>query len=186
MSEFPCTHENIVGQIASISNVACIVWSYQCVQFLPFDLLMVSMEMLYGFKKKMIELLCDKNVQLRSKWEYNVLHMVMSTAKLSCAKESSLLENLFWQNLGSNRMMNCWLVKPFYSCLARYLLVVMFSLLTFHNWDYGSICVFVQRKDHGRSTWVHWFVIELPMKSICRSEERRVGKECRSRWSPYH
>ena len=24
------------------------------------------------------------------------------------------------------------------------------------------------------------------MKSIYRSEERRVGKECRSRWSPYH
>ena len=23
-------------------------------------------------------------------------------------------------------------------------------------------------------------------KSKCRSEERRVGKECRSRWSPYH
>ena len=22
--------------------------------------------------------------------------------------------------------------------------------------------------------------------SLCRSEERRVGKECRSRWSPYH
>ena len=21
---------------------------------------------------------------------------------------------------------------------------------------------------------------------VCRSEERRVGKECRSRWSPYH
>ena len=29
----------------------------------------------------------------------------------------------------------------------------------------------------------------LPSKRIwplCRSEERRVGKECRSRWSPYH
>src|SRR2546422_11526545 len=26
---------------------------------------------------------------------------------------------------------------------------------------------------------------ELP-KSLARSEERRVGKECRSRWSPYH
>ena len=25
-----------------------------------------------------------------------------------------------------------------------------------------------------------WFI------SLCRSEERRVGKECRSRWSPYH
>ena len=25
------------------------------------------------------------------------------------------------------------------------------------------------------------FILEIP-----RSEERRVGKECRSRWSPYH
>ena len=24
------------------------------------------------------------------------------------------------------------------------------------------------------------------IKAIVRSEERRVGKECRSRWSPYH
>ena len=24
------------------------------------------------------------------------------------------------------------------------------------------------------------------LESIQRSEERRVGKECRSRWSPYH
>ena len=23
-------------------------------------------------------------------------------------------------------------------------------------------------------------------KAVLRSEERRVGKECRSRWSPYH
>ena len=25
-----------------------------------------------------------------------------------------------------------------------------------------------------------------PYQALCRSEERRVGKECRSRWSPYH
>ena len=25
-----------------------------------------------------------------------------------------------------------------------------------------------------------------PFKGAARSEERRVGKECRSRWSPYH
>ena len=25
-----------------------------------------------------------------------------------------------------------------------------------------------------------------PDKPVLRSEERRVGKECRSRWSPYH
>ena len=29
-------------------------------------------------------------------------------------------------------------------------------------------------------------VIDLILTSILRSEERRVGKECRSRWSPYH
>ena len=28
--------------------------------------------------------------------------------------------------------------------------------------------------------------IELAGKMGGRSEERRVGKECRSRWSPYH
>ena len=27
---------------------------------------------------------------------------------------------------------------------------------------------------------------EYNLKSNVRSEERRVGKECRSRWSPYH
>ena len=28
--------------------------------------------------------------------------------------------------------------------------------------------------------------IYVAYKDLCRSEERRVGKECRSRWSPYH
>ena len=27
---------------------------------------------------------------------------------------------------------------------------------------------------------------DSPHFCLCRSEERRVGKECRSRWSPYH
>src|SRR5256885_14304736 len=41
-------------------------------------------------------------------------------------------------------------------------------------------------------TITHVFNYGLPMKAedythrIGRSEERRVGKECRSRWSPYH
>ena len=29
-------------------------------------------------------------------------------------------------------------------------------------------------------------VMDYPYATIVRSEERRVGKECRSRWSPYH
>ena len=28
--------------------------------------------------------------------------------------------------------------------------------------------------------------IDKPLARLIRSEERRVGKECRSRWSPYH
>ena len=27
---------------------------------------------------------------------------------------------------------------------------------------------------------------DITSEDISRSEERRVGKECRSRWSPYH
>ena len=29
-------------------------------------------------------------------------------------------------------------------------------------------------------------MIDEEHKQLFRSEERRVGKECRSRWSPYH
>ena len=30
------------------------------------------------------------------------------------------------------------------------------------------------------------FVPPMDLCGLSRSEERRVGKECRSRWSPYH
>src|SRR3989441_4338153 len=36
-----------------------------------------------------------------------------------------------------------------------------------------------------RHAWTNGFVERL-QGTILRSEERRVGKECRSRWSPYH
>jgi len=28
--------------------------------------------------------------------------------------------------------------------------------------------------------------LDAVLATLARSEERRVGKECRSRWSPYH
>ena len=36
--------------------------------------------------------------------------------------------------------------------------------------------------------WVAWafFGLFVVLFTAARSEERRVGKECRSRWSPYH
>ena len=33
---------------------------------------------------------------------------------------------------------------------------------------------------------LHWQADSQPLRHQGRSEERRVGKECRSRWSPYH
>ena len=35
---------------------------------------------------------------------------------------------------------------------------------------------------YGRTMYVYGY----PRRLRSRSEERRVGKECRSRWSPYH
>src|SRR2546430_1048037 len=35
-------------------------------------------------------------------------------------------------------------------------------------------------------TWLYRIVTNRCKSHLARSEERRVGKECRSRWSPYH
>src|SRR3712207_9334211 len=39
---------------------------------------------------------------------------------------------------------------------------------------------------HWGLIWGFGFLIMQPIIGYGRSEERRVGKECRSRWSPYH
>ena len=41
--------------------------------------------------------------------------------------------------------------------------------------DYANLHGSVSADGIGDTPWIAW-----------RSEERRVGKECRSRWSPYH
>ena len=52
-------------------------------------------------------------------------------------------------------------------CLGMFLLGVILP---------GTLC----------ASWT-WVAISFPMLGkFLRSEERRVGKECRSRWSPYH
>ena len=46
-------------------------------------------------------------------------------------------------------------------------------------WD--SIC-----DNHNIIRCIHSIVDCMAVLLVARSEERRVGKECRSRWSPYH
>src|SRR2546430_4699930 len=42
-----------------------------------------------------------------------------------------------------------------------------------------------RRSDRHAAKFAYW-PCSTNAKRIWRSEERRVGKECRSRWSPYH
>src|SRR5574337_808350 len=63
---------------------------------------------------------------------------------------------------------------------------LLFNLLS------RSVITFLPRSKHLLISWL-WspsaVILEPPkIKSdtVSRSEERRVGKECRSRWSPYH
>ena len=49
----------------------------------------------------------------------------------------------------------------------------------------GGIVTGFQGKDFVLVEDADGFDIPMPIRE-CRSEERRVGKECRSRWSPYH
>ena len=42
------------------------------------------------------------------------------------------------------------------------------------------------RKEKGLTQQQVADYLSLDRSTYARSEERRVGKECRSRWSPYH
>ena len=50
---------------------------------------------------------------------------------------------------------------------------------------FGCYCLYCDGQAVG---WIHNSVMSLREVGLdyLRSEERRVGKECRSRWSPYH
>ena len=58
----------------------------------------------------------------------------------------------------------------------------------FREMGYGCFCAYVGGES--RENLVFKEVINITLsyadEKRLRSEERRVGKECRSRWSPYH
>ena len=59
--------------------------------------------------------------------------------------------------------------------------------------DFAYLAKDLEMLNRSEADWVHIDVMDgvfVPNISfgfpVLRSEERRVGKECRSRWSPYH
>ena len=60
------------------------------------------------------------------------------------------------------------------------------SVLRLHQMKMLRILEFVDRvcRKHGIRYWLSSGTLLGAVRH--RSEERRVGKECRSRWSPYH
>ena len=52
--------------------------------------------------------------------------------------------------------------------------------------DYIAVSQFVPVSFKKRDSYVIEAPVESDHRPVMRSEERRVGKECRSRWSPYH
>ena len=73
------------------------------------------------------------------------------------------------------------------------------SVRTLHYYDEIGLLKPTQKSDAGYRLYddraleilqqiLFFREFDIPLKEIkaVRSEERRVGKECRSRWSPYH
>ena len=56
---------------------------------------------------------------------------------------------------------------------------------TLQNWTKRGWVENSKLKKYNINQVAHILIINM-LRSCMRSEERRVGKECRSRWSPYH
>ena len=56
------------------------------------------------------------------------------------------------------------------------------------NNEYGKVTISedIIATVAGYAATENYGVVGMSAKTATRSEERRVGKECRSRWSPYH
>src|SRR2546430_4657686 len=82
------------------------------------------------------------------------------TGVQTCALPISYLVVTLWAQATGIAPVTSWSKSPIYCAL------LMFVLPFFHA--------------------VHFYVFHRAIHWSPRSEERRVGKECRSRWSPYH
>ena len=75
-------------------------------------------------------------------------------------------------------------LKKIKSILNTFLIIILFIFSSYSLLYYLVFPINIQKiASHNYDVLLMLFVAYL---LIARSEERRVGKECRSRWSPYH
>ena len=85
-------------------------------------------------------------------------------------------------------------VAPFAGAQARPVRAILFDKSASTNWSLGwhqdrTICVHERREVAGFGPWTvksGMLHVAPPFALLERSEARRVGRECSSRWSPYH
>src|ERR1035438_647738 len=98
------------------------------------------------------------------------------------AKERGMEQIGFWKKLTEHPAYdNFWSEQAVDKLLAKEPLTVP-TMLVASLWDqediYGAMAVYKELEASQSGS--------VQGKLFLRSEERRVGKECRSRWSPYH
>ena len=67
-----------------------------------------------------------------------------------------------------------------------FVLALSLSLTALAEEDYGQEVTGEGNLFQNNEAKTTFSVVAVPANLSARSEERRVGKECRSRWSPYH
>ena len=94
-------------------------------------------------------------------------------------EHASNLAALIGYQMGKELGISCYVVDP----VVVDELQPMARLSGLKGYDRGSVWHTLNQKAVARKVAR---MLGTEYKDLCRSEERRVGKECRSRWSPYH
>ena len=144
----------------------------------------------------------DEKSHIESEWSYG--HCPFILAHMPSSPQDNAHTNMpaerRWQDILFNRRNLICLFQGFSSGLPLYVLVTLvpawlrtegvdlatIGLLSLVTLPYTLKFVWAPLLDRYRPPFLGrrrgWTLIT----QILRSEERRVGKECRSRWSPYH